>query len=80
MNAPSRRVEDELAEVHPRDAGREADERPHDRQQPAEERRRGAVPLEEAVGQLDLVLSDQQVLAVLLQERTATPRTDGSSR
>ena len=31
------RVDDELAERHPGDAGREADERPDDRQQPADE-------------------------------------------
>ena len=49
------RVDDELPEVHPGDARREADEGPDDRQEPAEERRLGAPAREEVVGELDLV-------------------------
>ena len=40
---PGGRVDDELAQRHARDAGREADERAHDGQQPAEEGGRRAV-------------------------------------
>ena len=57
--------------------GREADERPDDRQQPADEHRRVAVALEEPVGELDLVRPDQQVAAVALEERPAAVRPDG---
>ena len=71
------RVDDELAERHPGHAGREADERPDDRQQPADEDGRRAVLGEEPVGQLDLVRPDQQVLAVALEERPAAVRPDG---
>ena len=49
------RIDDELAERHPGDAGREADERPDDRQQPADEHGRAAVLREEVIGELDLV-------------------------
>ena len=72
-----RREQDELADRHPGDARRERDERPDDRQQPAEEHRRGAVLAKKWSAGLDLVVADQQVAAVALEERPAAPGADG---
>src|SRR3954452_17892457 len=67
------RVGDEAPEWHPGDAGRKADEGPHDRQQPAEEHGGIAVSIEEVLGDLDLVRADQQVPSVALKERSTPP-------
>ena len=74
------RVQDELADRHASHARRERDERPDDRQEPAEEHGRRAVLLEERVGDLDLVRADEQVPAVALEERPAAPGADGVAR
>ena len=72
-----RRIGDERPQRHPGDARRKADERPDDRQEPAEEGGRCAVAFEEVLGDLDLVGSDQQVLAVPLEEGPPAPCPDG---
>ncbi len=71
------REDDERRDPHPGHAGREADEGPDDRDEPPDEHGRGAMAGEERVGQLDLVLADEQVLAIALEERPATVRPDG---
>ena len=63
------RIDDERPDRHARDAGREADERPDDGQQPPDEHGGRAVAREERIGQLDLVRPDEQVLPVPLEER-----------
>jgi hypothetical protein len=55
----------ELGAIHPRNARRERDEGPHHREQACGEDDDLAAPLEPAIGQLDLLLRDEQVSPVL---------------
>ena len=65
---PSEREHAEAPERHARDAGGQRDERAHDRQHPGEEDGGVAVALEPAVGPLEVLLLDVQLLAVLLEQ------------
>ena len=70
--AAEHRVDGEPPDVHPDDASGEADERSDHGQEPAEEHRGLAAPLEPLVGTVDLVRAYQQVSAPAVDQRPPT--------
>src|SRR5882724_5473608 len=69
-------IDDEFLQIHARDAGGKCDERPNRRQQAANKNDRFTKPIEPAISEVQIMMRNQKILAVLFDQRTAAIHPD----
>src|SRR5690349_11182640 len=73
---PEKSIRDESSEIHTGNTGRKSNERSYDRQQPAGEDDYFAAPCKPSVGEIEITARNQNIAAILFNQRTPAVHTN----